>query len=139
MTDREAIEYAKNELESTGYTLETNNKLRGGLFKILSTKFEFLVTAKSALQEREERSNGCRFCFDATIEPDLEGCDLSYHDVGKSEKQKRILIRSGNGKHMAIMFEELSGNQWHTVGIYEPKFCPECGRTLKGADNGKTD
>lgn len=53
MTDREAIEYAENELESTGYTLETNNKLRGGLFKILSTKFEFLVTAKSALQERE--------------------------------------------------------------------------------------
>ena len=139
MTDREAIGYAENELESTGYTLETNNKLRGGLFKILSTKFEFFITAKSALQEREERSKGCRFCFDATIEPDLEGCDLSYHDVGKSEKQKRILIRSGNGKHMAIMFEELSGNQWHTVGIYEPKFCPECGRTLKGADNGKTD
>ena len=62
MTDREAIEYAENELESTGYTLETNNKLRGGLFKILSTKFEFLVTAKSALQEREERSKGCKYC-----------------------------------------------------------------------------
>lgn len=139
MTDREAIEYAENELESTSYTLETNNKLRGGLFKILSTRFEFLVTAISALQEREERSKGCRFCFDATIEPDLEGCDLSYHYVGESEQQKRIMIRSGNGKPVAIMFEELSGNQWHTVGIYEPKFCPMCGRKLKGADNGKAD
>lgn len=64
MTDLEAIEYAENELENTSYTLETNNKLRGGLFKILSTKFEFLVTAKSALQEREERSKGCEWCKD---------------------------------------------------------------------------
>lgn len=95
--------------------------------------------AISALQEREERSKGCRFCFDATIEPDLEGCDLSYHYVGESEQQKRIMIRSGNGKPVAIMFEELSGNQWHTVGIYEPKFCPMCGRPLKGEDNGKAD
>ena len=135
MTDREAIESAENELESTGYTLETNNKLRGGLFKILSTKFEFFITAKSALQEREERSKGCRFCFDATLEPDLEGCDLSYHDVGKSAPHKRIMFRAGDKKPMAIMFEEWSGNQWHTVGIYETKFCPECGRPLKGADN----
>ena len=60
MTDREAIEYAENELESTGYTLETNNKLRGGLFKILSTKFEFFITAKSALQV--DRENPYDFC-----------------------------------------------------------------------------
>ena len=46
MTDREAIGYAENELESTGYTLETNNKLRGGLFKILSTKFEYAACSK---------------------------------------------------------------------------------------------
>ena len=89
--------------------------------------------AISALQEREERSKGCRFCFDATLEPDLEGCDLSYHYVGESEQQKRIMIRSGNGKPMAIMFEELSGNQWHTVGIYEPKFCPMCGKHREGS------
>lgn len=57
--------------------------------------------AISALQEREERSKGCRFCFDATLEPDLEGCDLSYHYVGESEQKKRIMIRSGNGKPMA--------------------------------------
>lgn len=91
--------------------------------------------AISALQEREERSKGCRFCFDATLEPDLEGCDLSYHDVGKSAPHKRIMFRAGDKKPIAIMFEEWSGNQWHTVGIYETKFCPECGRPLKGADN----
>ena len=76
MTDREAIEYAENELESTGYTLETNNKLRGGLFKILSTKFEFFITAKSALQEREERSKGCAYCNDVAIDMELPNANF---------------------------------------------------------------
>lgn len=81
---------------------------------------EACAHAISALKEREERSKGCRFCFDATIEPDLEGCDLSYHDVGKSAPHKRIMFRAGDKKPIAIMFEEWSGNQWHTAGIYEP-------------------
>lgn len=121
MDDREAIKGLQNIVDY--WTLNPHEQ-------------DCAKTAISALQEREERSKGCRLCFDATIEPDLEGSDLSYHDVGKSEQQKRILIKSGNRKHMAIMFEEWSGKQWHTVGIYEPKFCPECGRPLKGADNG---
>lgn len=124
MTDREAIARFEPYIGNECYRKEFQ---------------EACALAISALQEREERSKGCRFCFDATIEPDLEGCDLSYHYVGESEQKKRIMIRSGNGKPMAIMFEELSGNQWHTVGIYEPKFCPMCGRPLKGEDNGKAD
>lgn len=64
MNDREAIEYAGKELQRTGYTLETNSQLNNGLFKILSTKFEFLVAAISALQEREARSKGCDWCKD---------------------------------------------------------------------------
>lgn len=107
-----------------------------GLKMMVGTKAkEVCDVAISALQEREERREGCRFCFDATLEPDLEGCDLSYHDVGKSAPHKRIMFRAGDKKPIAIMFEEWSGNQWHTVGIYETKFCPECGRPLKGADN----
>lgn len=125
MTDREAIEWLVEYLDDYYDELYTTDELTPDVANV----------CLSALQEREERSKGCRFCFDATLEPDLEGCDLSYHDVGESEQQKRIMIRSGNGKPMAIMFEELSGNQWHTVGIYEPKFCPMCGRPLKGEDN----
>lgn len=132
MTDHEAIKIISRMILDMEYP---NGKYHDDFTKEEGLKHLALYRAKSALQEREERSKGCRFCFDATLEPDLEGCDLSYHDVGESEQQKRIMIRSGNGKPMAIMFEELSGNQWHTVGIYEPKFCPMCGRPLKGEDN----
>lgn len=124
MTDREAIGYAENELESTGYTLETNNKLRGGLFKILSTKFEFFITAKSALQEREERSKGCEYCADHKY--NVEDCVMLSHD--KSDFDSGMYIYDG----------ELISNsgEFQCVRI---NFCPMCGRPLKGEDNGKAD
>lgn len=86
MTDREAIEYAGKELQRTGYTLETNSQLNNGLFKILSTKFEFLVAAISALQEREERSKGC------------ERCQIFENDP-------QFLFSRGNGQYDEIMFK----------------------------------
>ena len=124
MTDLEAIEYAENELENTSYTLETNNKLRGGLFKILSTKFEFLVTAKSALQEREERSKGCEYCADHKY--NVEDCVMLSHD--ESDFDHGMYIYDG----------ELISNsgEFQCVRI---NFCPMCGRPLKGEDNGKAD
>ncbi len=119
MTDREAIEYAENELESTSYTLETNNKLRGGLFKILSTKFEFLVTAKSALQEREKRSKGCEFC---------DGTERSMmFRKGECAAMNDEVYVSGD----AIIID-YGCKAYDTVKI---GFCPMCGRPLKGEDN----
>lgn len=136
MTDREAIEYAENELESTSYTLETNNKLRGGLFKILSTKFEFLVTAKSALQEREKRSKN---------EP------LTLEELRQMEG-KPVFLLTGE---VSIM-EHLIG-EWDILNYWEGDWFDftrrkrmlsekDYGltwltyrRPLKGADNGKAD
>lgn len=131
MTNREAIETFENgrwwDMLVPVNTVEERNEE--------NRLHEAIDVAISALQKHEGRSNGCRICFDATIDPDIEGYDLSYHGVGRAEKDNRIMIKSGNGKPMAIMFEKWNGNQWHTVGIYETKFCPECGRPLKGADN----
>ena len=120
MNDREAIDRIKNHMKV--------HKIGVYPHVVLAEALELAI---SALQEREERSKGCRFCLDAGIDPDLEGCDLSYHDVGHAEKWHRIMIRSGAGKPMAVMYEKWSGKQWNTVGIYAPKFCPECGRNLK--------
>ena len=108
MTDTEAIEYAGKELQRTGYTLETNGQLNNGLFKILSTKFEFLVVAISALQEREERARGCRYCS--------LGADMK------------------DGEDMEIdLFNYAEGMDF---SVY-PNFCPMCGRKLKTAMPGE--
>lgn len=119
MTDREAIEYAENELESTSYTLETNNKLRGGLFKILSTKFEFFITAKSALQEREERSKGCKFC----------GAKLYFKTT---QYARPLLAPLTEVQALKDKLLDLTGEVYVEI---EADFCPMCGRPLKGEDN----
>lgn len=129
MTDREAIEAIEIVLGSDYNYDETIG------YQLTSDDFEWMEMAKVALQERIDREKGCRCCFDASVDPELEGCDLSYHDVGDAQRYKRIMVRSGGGKPMILMFEEWSGQQWNTVGIYEPKFCPECGRPLKGAQD----
>lgn len=95
-------------------------------------ELEARAVAIEALQEREKRSKGCRCCWDASIDPELEGCDLSYHDIGCSEKGYRFLVRAGNRKPVAILFEKWNSDGWHTIGIYEPNNCPVCGRPLKG-------
>ena len=51
--------------------------------------------------------------------------------VNESENESRILIRSGGGKSLIIISENFNGDRWHTLNVYTPKFCPECGRKLE--------
>jgi len=128
MTDREAVAILERLFNKSCGDYRYQNKQK------LDTE-DAMYHAITMLQERIDREKGCRCCFDASVDPELEGCDLSYHDVGDAQRYKRIMVRSGGGKPMILMFEEWSGQQWNTVGIYEPKFCPECGRPLKGAQD----
>lgn len=64
----------------------------------------------SALQEREERSKGCEFCNTY----DFGRCGINEHDV---------FMAGGNSRVDA-------DDQF--------KFCPMCGRKLKGVDNETT-
>ena len=82
----------------------------------------------------QEQSKFCTICLDVSIDPDLEGCDLSYHGVGRTGVGYRFLIKSGAGKPMAILFEKHENGKWNTIGIYEPLCCPVCGRLLKEDD-----
>ena len=127
MTDREAIECFESDCKNCSVKDECKRLKEKGKLVCRNTN------AISALQEREEQSKGCRYCLDANIEPELEGCDLSYHGVGCSEKGYRFLVRAGNRKPAAILFEKWNNDGWHTIGIYEPNNCPMCGRKLKTA------
>lgn len=71
---------------------------------------EAIERAISALQEREERSKGCEFCNTY----DFGRCGIDEH---------RIFMAGGNSRVDA-------DDQF--------KFCPMCGRKLKGVDNETT-
>ena len=85
MNDREAIETIKIAIAEVEWEYPIN----------YSAAFEQAI---SALEEREERSNGCNICKEM---------DFVYIWDGD------FLLKAGY-----------------------PSFCPECGRPLKGADNG---
>lgn len=56
---------------------------------------------------------------------------------GEHEKGYRALLRSGDGRPTAILFEKWTdGVGWTTIGHYQPKYCPNCGRELKENDHG---
>ena len=87
----------------------------------------------------------CKYCFNARIyEPTEEEIllgnvlddnnDSSSHVVGEKNMRpyRSIMINSGNGEPLNIEFLEWASTRerWETVGLYHPKFCPECGRRL---------
>lgn len=98
----------------------------------------------------QERPPYCKFCFNARVyEPTMEeqldpqntpltdNNDSSSHVVGENMRPYRsVMINSGNGKPLNIEFLEWSPyrERWETVGLYHPKYCPECGRRLNEYD-----
>lgn len=89
----------------------------------------------------------CRMCLNAQVDPELtEENDFSFHTVGEREDGFRIGIQSGCGRPMQILFEQWINKEWHLIGFYKPKFCPNCGRPLieyrkirsNGYDNPET-
>ena len=78
----------------------------------------------------------CRMCLNARVDDELtDSCDLSYITIGDCGKGFRIMIASGDGKPVRILFEHRFGDGiWHLVGIYYPSYCPNCGRKLSEYD-----
>lgn len=86
----------------------------------------------------------CKYCFNAHVwakipknEEDYfdngldDSNDFSSHGIGHTDKEHIMYFNSGAGKPCNIEIMKLGkDNQWHTIGEYFPKFCPECGREL---------
>ena len=72
----------------------------------------------------------CSYCLNADVDDELTSdCDLSYHSVGRCSFPYRFMMRSGDGKPIALELE-VWDHHWQRVGVYVPKYCPECGRYL---------
>ncbi len=91
-------------------------------------------------QENSEKLY-CRFCFNARIyepsedpyeTPLTDENDFGSFSVGECNKGYSLMIHTGHGKPQNITARRWSENLrcWLGVGIYEPKYCPECGRRL---------
>ena len=92
----------------------------------------------------------CKYCFNARVykptEEELmdpfateltDENDSSSCGVGFSSTNVRFMISSGYGEPVRIEIDRWSDTlrEWHTVGKYYPKYCPECGRRLDEYDN----
>lgn len=89
----------------------------------------------------ENAMEPCRMCDSAYTNPELTSDnDLSYFGIGECVSGYRLMLRSGDGKPTEIIVEawnEKAG--WCTIGHYQPKYCPNCGRELRENERYKKE
>ena len=80
-----------------------------------------------------EYKEPCYMCNNARIDDDLTDYNDFYSGtIGSFSHDCRIMLTSGSGKPLRIEIARWSDKrqQWEDIGIYYPKFCPECGREI---------
>ena len=79
----------------------------------------------------------CYMCDNARLNHELEDYnDFSSSTIGSFSHDCRIMLSSGSGKPLRIEIARWNdkAQQWVDIGIYYPKFCPECGREIREYD-----
>ena len=94
--------------------------------------------------------NICNFCFNAYVDSKLpeteddlyfgneltDDNDDSSATIGNKTDGFQIFLNAGGGQPVNIELCQWKENGyrgqpgWSTIGVYYPKFCPECGRKL---------
>lgn len=75
----------------------------------------------------------CKYCNNSSVDPSLTpDNDLSYCSIGVCDKGTNMFIRTGNTKRTSIVVHrwDKKTDKNIIVGIYDMKYCPECGRKL---------
>lgn len=73
----------------------------------------------------------CYMCYNARLDNELtEENDFSSITVAYT-KNYRIMYSSGYGEPPRLEAEFWNGQEWITVSIYYPKYCPNCGRPIE--------
>lgn len=133
------------------YALGYNPCLKCDKKDILCSMCELTHYRNKQSVEDDAKQTYCKYCFNARIYKPTEeemmdpsnteltdDNDFSSCSVGHCfSRNRRFMINSGNGRPVNIEFEEWTEEmpEWHRVGIYYPKYCPECGRILNEYDN----
>ena len=88
----------------------------------------------------ESELKSCGMCLNAYTDEELNSDnDLSYFTIGKCEDGYRMLFRTGDGRPTGVVVEKwFESSGWHSIGFYQPKFCPNCGRELKENEQKKS-
>lgn len=76
----------------------------------------------------------CYMCNNARIDEDLEDYnDYSCISIGSVDRYYRFMLCSGWAKPLRIELEHWNNNtmRWSLIGIYYPKYCPNCGRKIE--------
>jgi len=88
----------------------------------------------------------CRFCANnrTNLEWELDEEQVFYAmTVGMTEDGYRIMYNKKPYRPLELIFEKwnskLSPTVWQTMGVYYPKYCPECGRKIDEYDRSKFD
>jgi hypothetical protein len=121
---------------------------------ILCSMCELTYHRNKQIVDEEDKPTYCKYCFNARVykptEEELmdpfateltDENDSSSCGVGHCfSRNRRFMINSGHGHPVNITFEEWTEKmpEWHRVGIYYPKCCPECGRRLDEYDVSET-
>ena len=90
----------------------------------------------------------CHFCYNAHVWANEPKTEEDYYDSGLDDSndfssatvgmtcslperyRHQMYLNSGGGKAMNLEVCEWYNGRWHTIRVYYPKFCPECGREL---------
>ena len=82
---------------------------------------------------------GCRMCENAHTNPELDSdIDLSYVTIGECEDGYRMMLRTGASRPTVLLVEKYDERTgWHSIGIFQPNYCPNCGRELKENNKSK--
>lgn len=87
---------------------------------------------------REFIKEPCYLCDNARLNHELEDYnDFSSSCIGNFSQDCRIMLTSGSGKPLRIEIARWceEAEQWVDIGVYYPKFCPECGREIREYEN----
>lgn len=100
-----------------------------------STAMPSITVCEGKCKDYEQEPERCRWCnnyrTDHNLNPDN---DMHAGTVGITSPHYQIMYCTGNHDAPRIEYNRWDDKgatpMWHTMGIYYPKYCPECGRKI---------